>query len=559
MAEFDVVVVGGGHNGVTIAAYLAKCGLRVCVCEERSETGGGQENTEPIPGFRIDPHASYLYGYAAPGFEQLNLGDYGFRMVYYRTLMGGLDSKGRAFYGGRYNPDTLKNIERMSKRDAKIWNILETKLAPHMVEFLRTVFWTPPHPPGMEVEPGDLPWSRLMKKHIPELYTDAWNEWTCNEVLDGLFESEMIQAIATVMWYSGAAPNWEGMAIPALAGFQLWYYSSGSPRGGMHTYAHALVRCAIAHGATILSNCPVKEILVKDGRAVGVKLREDAVFPNRVIHADRAVISGVDLRQTFLKLMPDAPIDHGLRQRVKDINLKGGSLWVGSFITKELPRFAGEGAEVLKGPNFPCLSSRFEDRSEYFAQMKDAYSYKKTPDPEHNLSAIINHDAFDPTRCPPGYHVLPPCYMQLVPPEYHVEGPAAINEMKEQVLESQLSHLRTYAPNLTRDKIVRAFINTPYDSEFRNVSLLGGNWYSTRQCRDQWWTTRPLPELARYRTPVKGLYLCNQTSHPGGLCLMAVPYNLMHILIEDGIAKPGEWWYPSPNWVPSPKEDRNGV
>jgi phytoene dehydrogenase-like protein len=70
-------------------------------------------------------------------------------------------------------------------------------------------------------------------------------------------------------------------------------------------------------------------------------------------------------------------------------------------------------------------------------------------------------------------------------------------------------------------------------------------------CRDQWWSERPLPELARYRTPIKKLYLCNQTSYPGGLCLMAVPYNLMHILIEDLGISPGEWWYPSPWWVPS--------
>ncbi|MHB8458035.1 MAG: FAD-dependent oxidoreductase, partial [Acidimicrobiales bacterium] len=85
-SRFDVVIVGGGHNGTTLAAYLAKSGLSVCVLEERSECGGGQENTEPRPGFRIDPHATYLYGGAAPGFDQLELWKYGFRMVYYQSL-----------------------------------------------------------------------------------------------------------------------------------------------------------------------------------------------------------------------------------------------------------------------------------------------------------------------------------------------------------------------------------------------------------------------------------------------------------------------------------------
>jgi len=106
--------------------------------------------------------------------------------------------------------------------------------------------------------------------------------------------------------------------------------------------------------------------------------------------------------------------------------------------------------------------------------------------------------------------------------------------------------------NLNSDNIVCHWANTPYESEFRNTGLIGGTWCGTRHCKDQLWTQRPLPELARYRVPgIDGLYLCHQTSgHPGGLCLMAIPYNLMHILIEDGIAEPGDWWYPSPWYIP---------
>jgi len=93
--------------------------------------------------------------------------------------------------------------------------------------------------------------------------------------------------------------------------------------------------------------------------------------------------------------------------------------------------------------------------------------------------------------------------------------------------------------------------NTPYDSLFRNTGLIGGTWCGTRHCHDQWAENRPVPELARYRTPIDGLYLCNQTSsHPGGLHLMAIPYNLMHILIEDGLVEPGPWWYSAPYYIP---------
>jgi len=157
---------------------------------------------------------------------------------------------------------------------------------------------------------------------------------------------------------------------------------------------------------------------------------------------------------------------------------------------------------------------------------------------------------YDRSRAPDGLHVLSPIYIEMPPPEYHVGGPDAANRDQDQITGEILGMLQEFAPNMTDGNIVDVFVNTPQDSEFRNAGLVGGNWYATRHCADQWWTKRPLPELCRYRTPIDRLYLCHQTSFPGGLCLMAIPYNLMHILIEDGIAAPGRWWYPSPWYVP---------
>ncbi|EQD58133.1 phytoene dehydrogenase-related protein, partial [mine drainage metagenome] len=131
------------------------------------------------------------------------------------------------------------------------------------------------------------------------------------------------------------------------------------------------------------------------------------------------------------------------------------------------------------------------------------------------------------TRSPSGYYVLSPIYVQCPVPEEHRDGPNAVNEAKEEITETILTLLERYAPNMTRDKIVATYVNTPQDSEFRNMAFVGGNWYGLRESADEWWSKRPLPELARYRTPIDNLYLCNHTSHPGGLCLIAVPYNLM--------------------------------
>jgi phytoene dehydrogenase-like protein len=104
---------------------------------------------------------------------------------------------------------------------------------------------------------------------------------------------------------------------------------------------------------------------------------------------------------------------------------------------------------------------------------------------------------------------------------------------------------------LDEDNIIHHWSATGRDVEFRNTGLIGGTWCGSRHDEDQLWTNRPMPELARYRTPIEGLYHAHQTSgHPGALCLMAIPYNLMHILIEDGVAEPGDWWYPSPYYIP---------
>jgi phytoene dehydrogenase-like protein len=183
----------------------------------------------------------------------------------------------------------------------------------------------------------------------------------------------------------------------------------------------------------------------------------------------------------------------------------------------------------------------------FHAQTRDAYSLRRSPElsPEHLTMMIVTHDPYDETRTPDGYHLLSPVYLEVPPPQYDVTGPEGINRHKDEITKAALALLERMAPNMGSDNIIDVFVNTPYDSEFRNAGMSGGNWYAIRQSEDQWFSSRPLPELSRYRTPIDGLYLCNQTSHPGGLCLMAVPYNLMHILIDDGIVEPASWWYPS--------------
>jgi len=555
--RFDIVIIGGGHNGITAAAYLSKCGLSVCVLEERPETGGGQENTEPMAGVRIDPHATYLYGAAAPGFEQLELWKYGFRMSW-SPMLDLADPEARRRGGSLTTEGLVPPTEKDLMGFAKLTGIGTER--PFLKELLRAIYWCPPHPQDMEPTPDDIPWVQVLKQRAPEIWSDSILEMSLLDLMDELMETESYKvAQAAVAWYSGAAPHWKGVAIPSFAGAaSLMIAGVSPPRGGMHHYAHSIVRCALAHGARVLTCCPVDEIILQNGRAAGVRLRDDAAWGEKTIWADKAVLSAVDVKKTFLNLIGPRHLDVSFMQRVKDISMKGGSLYVAHILLREPPRFASKFAgardeDIVSRIVYPC-----DSRKILLDQITDVDSRKVTPnlDPDKLLFIDVGAKRFDPSCCTlPGHFLVSPLYMQVPAPEYHVDGPEAVNKQKPEIDAAIIRAYSQVACNVNSDTIAGYWANSPYDSELRNTGLIAGNWYATRCCSDQWEGQRPLPELARYRTPIDGLYLCNQTSHPGGLCLMAVPYNLMHILIEDGIAEPGDWWYPSPWYIPAKKKE----
>ena len=550
--KYDIVIVGGGPNGTALAAYLAKSGLSVCVLEERPECGGACENTEPVPGVRIDPHATYMYSGAAPGFDQLELWKYGFRMDW-RTILDidPADLEARKRFGSL----TTDGVVPMTDKDILGWATITGMFSetPFSRELLRAIFWCPPHPPEVEVTADNIPYMQVYKQYAPDIWTEELLDMTMFELMDEYLDTEPFKVMqAGIAWYSGAAPHWEGVAIPSLGGaLNMHYAQITPPRGGMHAFFHSIIRCAIAHGAVFRTCCPVDEIIIRDGRAVGVRLRDDAAWGGKTIWANKAVVSGVDIQQTFLKLIGPRHMDVSFLQRIKDISLKGGSIYVSHFLFREPPRYRPKFKErqglIADGIWYPC-----DSREIYYEHLMDIDGKKGSPSisPERVLWVSCGSKMNIPDACRiPGYTLVSPFYVVVPPPEYHVEGPDAID--KDRWDAYMLEAYSQVVENLEPPNLVAHWSNPPWESEFRNVGLIAGSWCGTRHCKDQLWTERPLPELSRYRTPIDGLYLCNQTAgHPGGLCLMAIPYNLMHMLIEDGIVEPGDWWYPSPWYIP---------
>jgi len=556
--RYDVVIVGGGPNGTTAAAYLSKCGLSVCVLEERYEAGGSCETTEPIAGVRIYPHALLMYAAPAPGFEQLELHKYGFRMSWSPIdLQNSMGKIGQCTSEGLV-PATEVDMMGFAKMSGLLAD------PPFMKDLLRATFWCPPHPPEVEVTDETVPYMQVYKQHQPDLWTPELRDMTMFDLMDEHMETESLKTIlAWAAWASGAAGHWEGVAVPAFLGviLQLLPGKLSIPRGGLHGYFHAILRCAIDHGAVVRTCCPVDEIIVRNGRAVGVRLRDNAAVAEKTIWADKAVIAACDVKQTFQKLIGPQHLDRAFLQNIDDISIKGGSLLVSTFFTRKPIRWRAKfkaQEEVAMGPNKSPFGLVYpaDSREIYLENVADVDSHKGNPalPPEKLMWCQTPSQAFDPTDCqhhhPKGY-VSAAFELNLTSPEHHVDGPEAIDKKKDEINAYVRQAISMALDGLDDDNVIHHWSSTPREAEFRNTGLIGGTWCGRRHCEDQLWTNSPIPEMARYRTPIEGLYNCHQTSgHPGGLCLMAIPYNLMHILIEDGVAEPGDWWYPSPWYVP---------
>ena len=542
---------------MTTAAYLAKCGRSVCVLEEKAEAGGACETAEPMSGVRIFPHAMLMYGAPAPGFEQLELWKYGFRMSWSPMDLAKSMGLGQLTTEG-LEPATQKDMEGF----AKLCGLLSQP--PFTRELLRATFWCPPHPPEVEVTDETVPYMQVYKQHQPDVWTPELRQMTMFDLMDEHMETESLKTVLSfAAWASGAAGHWQGVAIPAFLSVILLLIPGrmSIPYGGLHAYFHAIHRAAVARGTVVYTCCPVDEILVQDGRAVGARLRETAALGGKTIWATKAVIAAVDVKQTFLKLIGPQHLDAGFIQKIKDISLKGGSLYVSTFLTRKplayRPKFKAM-SEMGMGPHKIPFGGVYpsDSREIYYENVADVDGHKGNPTvpPERLMWFLTPSQAFDPTHCQgyhPKGHVSAAFEVNVTCPDYHVDGPDAIDKIKNEINAYMRQAFSEAFEGLDSDNVIHHWAATPYEAEFRHTGLIGGTWCGTRHCSNQLWTQRPLPELARYRTPVEGLYHCHQTSgHPGALCLMAIPYNLMHILIEDGLVEPGDWWYPSPWYIP---------
>jgi phytoene dehydrogenase-like protein len=509
----DVIVIGAGHNGLVAAGYLARAGKRVLVLEAREVVGGACVTEELIPGSRWSSCA-FIAGLLRPEIiRDLELERFGLDLYQGDVLGFSLFRDGRNMYFWKELDRTLREIERYSTDDAR--SFLEFGLRVRRFAELVTPWLLRP-PPSR---------SQVLQEFEQAGEEDLFNEFflsSTRDVLDRYFESEHLKGFLT---FFGMISIWGGPSTPGTAyvyGHHAWgefkgqFGQFGFVRGGMGGITRALAASAEASGAEIRTSSPVARLLVRDGAVQGVALEdgEEITAP--------LVVSNADPKRSLLQLVDRDVLESGFATRVEAIDQRGSMARI-HLLIDELPAYIGTDGP-RQGPQHrghQLLGASVEN----FESAWEAERRGMFPD-EYVIEAVIQSTT-DETLAPPGKHTLTLGVQQL-PLEL---ADTTWAEAKESWADAVVENLFEYAPNL-RDHIVDRAVITPLDLE-RDYHLTGGNIFHGAMFLDQLFGARPLPELASYRTPVQGYYLCGAGLHPGGGVMGAPGHNCAAMVLRD--------------------------
>ena len=501
----DVVIIGGGHNGLVCAFYLAKAGFKPLVLERNAQVGGAAVSDEFHPGFRGSTLA-HSAGPIRPDIVcDMQLERHGLRLITPEICVTALSPEGRALSLYRDTKKSAEQIVGFSQRDAPKYAEYEqslVKIGKVMAEALATT------PPDIDnPSSGDL-WNmlktgrairKLGKKDMFRLL--RWGPMAVADLAAEYFETELLRAVIAARGVFGTflGPWSAGSALVFLI------RAAGDPHpaggecfaaGGIGAVTSAMAEAAKAAGAEIRTGAEVIEIRVQNGSATGVLLST-----GEEIHA-RAVISNADPKRTLLKLTDPTHLSPDFVQRLQNYRANGTVAKI-NLALAGLPQFT-----ALKNGDSSALKGRIQIGHEidYLERAFDESKYgnfSRQPYLEIAIPSLT-----DPTLAPEGKHVMS-IYMQYAP--YKLKGDW--EQQRKALGQTVVQTLAQYAPNLP-ELILTHQIITPLDLE-EKYGLTGGQIFHGELALDQFFTMRPLLDWARYGTPIENLYLCGSGTHPG--------------------------------------------
>jgi len=506
MYNYDAIVIGAGHNGLTTAAYLAKAGKKVLVLERRHVLGGAAVTEEIYPGFKYSV-CSYVVSLLRPEvIRELELPKYDLEIIPLDSTFTPLPDGDHLLRSGDH-AQTRREIARHSTTDAEAYEQYGQLMVQMAMAVKPLLGMIPPDPTTWN--PKDLLGLARLGNHFrglgEKLLYDLTKLMTASsaDFLDEWFETDALKA---TMSASGIIGTFMGPRSPGTAYVLLHHYmgeldgafrSWGFARGGMGTISRVIADAARHHGAEINTQAGVDRVLVRNGRAYGVALESGEEFEAKVI------VSGVDPKRTFLKMVGTSHLDADFFKQVSDYKIRGSSAKV-NLALDALPSFTSMPG---KGPHLAGAIS-ISPSLDYIEQAYDDAKYGNFS--RRPYMDIILPSMLDPSMAPPGKHVMS-IFVQYAP--YHLES-GTWAEQRDAFGDMVVETLSEYAPNL-KDIILHRQIVTPWDLE-QEFGLTEGNIFQGELTLDQLFFLRPVPGWAKYRTPIKNLYMCGACTHPGG-------------------------------------------
>lgn len=526
----DALIIGGGHNGLVTAGYLARAGLKVIVLERRNLLGGACVTEEPWPGYKVSS-LSYLCSLLQPRIiEELELKKFGYHIYPKDPSFFTAFPDGRHIFFWQDMKKTVAEIAKFSRRDAEYYPQYEEELA-HLAEWVESILLETP-PNIVQRRLGDLAKLGKLGLRALKLGDEGMVQMvkimtqSVRDFLDERFESNEIK---TTLATDGVIGTNGGPATPGTAYILLHHVMGGAAgarglwgfiRGGMGAISQALAHSAEANGAVIRTNAEVDRVLVKDGKAYGV------VLANGEEIRAKAVVSNADPKRTFLKLVEKQHLDEDFHRSIDNFRVEGCSVKI-NLALDGLPNFTAFPNTSEREPSLPhlttmhvCPTMDYIDRA-----WEDAKQGRMS---ERPMLECTIPTAYDDSIAPPGKHIM--CIFAQYAP-FTLKDGFWDQTTKDQFADRCINALADYAPNI-KNIIQHRQVISPFDMEVE-YGLTGGNIFHGEMDLDQLFFMRPAAGWAQYRTPIRGLYLCGSGTHPGGGVMGAPGFNAAREILKD--------------------------
>ena len=539
--KYDVIIVGGGPNGLTAGAYLARAGARVLLIERRHETGGGLVS-EDFSAFRFNLHAIYMLMMdVMPPYDDLDLYAEGCVYLQPEVQVSLLTRDGKALTLYRDLDHSVESIRKFSPKDAERFRDVYLESKELSFGAIIPLTYTLPVP---TLDFADM----LQKSDIGQKILDI-GEKTPREIVDEWgFENPLLQTLIlhlVCMW--GLEPDVSGVGflVPLYLNRML---NMSLIKGGSHRLSSALQRSIIATGGDVLESYTVTKIVVEDGTATGVEVGlTNAEEQGRKTFEAKVVITSTDPLTTFTKLITEEimePISMGCVETAKQWEWEHWSLFGLHLALKERPQFRA--ADFDPAVNDAFIKIIGYDNPDDFLSHLNGLGAGELSTAGH----ITVTSDLDPLQAPvdvqPGVATL---RFEALAPYEAKEG--KWDDIAASYGDRLLSTIQEYAPNVDRSKIIRRYDNSPTYIEQKFANMVRGSFKHGAYKPTQMGYMRPNIECSGYRTPVKNLYLCGASTYPGGMVLLGGGYNAARVVAEDMGIDP---WWSEPDYIVKARE-----